>query len=121
VLKRLNDGKIIAAGNFLSYRGYPFKNIARIIESNPNSIFEMNERSSYLKLFPNPANNEINITTDLDGASIQLYSIVGQLVLESKLNSETKLSLINLSSGSYIYKIVKDNNLIKTEKILINK
>jgi len=72
-------------------------------------------------VFPNPASNEISITTELEGASIQLYTILGQLVLESKLNSETKLSLINLSSGSYIYKIVKDNNLIKTEKILINK
>jgi hypothetical protein len=70
-------------------------------------------------VFPNPASNEISITTELEGASIQLYTILGQLVLESKLSNETKISVSDLKSGTYMYNIIINDTKVKSDKLII--
>jgi hypothetical protein len=73
------------------------------------------------KLFPNPASTEVIVRTDLEGASLLIYTVVGQLVLETTLTSETKLDVSEFKNGTYLYKIVTDKTIIKTDKLIINK
>ncbi|MDP3557088.1 MAG: T9SS type A sorting domain-containing protein [Bacteroidota bacterium] len=57
------------------------------------------------------------------GALLQLliFNIVGQLMIESEINSITKINVSDFKNGTYIYKIVKDDKIIKTDKLIISK
>ncbi|MEA5427362.1 T9SS type A sorting domain-containing protein [Arcicella lustrica] len=71
------------------------------------------------KVFPNPATDELNVETDLDGeATFQLYNMIGQQVLESTFVKKTKIPLINLSKGSYFY-LIQYQEYRKTGKVLL--
>ena len=72
-------------------------------------------------VFPNPASSIVTITTELENATIMVYNIVGQLVLQSKLNAETKLDVTNLKSGTYIYSIISNDLKVKSDKLIITR
>ncbi|MBI2722786.1 MAG: T9SS type A sorting domain-containing protein [Bacteroidetes bacterium] len=91
----------------------------RIMSS--NTAINSSESALSTKVFPNPASTEITITTELEGARIVIYTIVGQMIIETALTRETKLNVSDLKSGTYIFKIVKDDRIIKTDKLIINK
>ncbi|MBA2612472.1 MAG: T9SS type A sorting domain-containing protein [Bacteroidetes bacterium] len=72
-------------------------------------------------VYPNPASTEITVTTNVDGAKLLIFNIMGQLLIENELNTLTKINVSELKNGTYIYKIVKDNKIIKVDKLIINK
>ena len=84
---------------------------------------ELNSSKAALatRVFPNPATTELNITTELDDASLFIFNIVGQLIIETALSSETKLNVADLKNGTYLYKVIKDGVIIKTDKLIISK
>ncbi len=70
------------------------------------------------KIYPNPANNEVEITSpdNMMGSTIKFYNNLGQLVLEKNINTQTqKISLQSLNSGIYYY------NIASAEKTLYGK
>lgn len=76
-----------------------------------------------LKLFPNPTNNSLNIkvTHAINKASINIYTLMGQLVKTVKIDNATSSELVvdvnNLSSGTYLLKIITDNTT-RTSKFI---
>ena len=72
------------------------------------------------KVYPNPAQNQLTITTDVEGATIEIVNIIGQVVLQMPLTSTTILNVTDLKAGTYLYKITKDKTLIKADKLIIN-
>jgi hypothetical protein len=88
-----------------------------------NSNTELNNSKEALStlVYPNPAGNEIMVSTDVDGAKLFIFNLVGQIILENDLNALTKIDVSHLKTGTYIYKIVKDNKIIKADKLIISK
>ena len=83
--------------------------------------FVSNESKDF-NVYPNPANDFITIQFpySVENALISVYNSLGQNVLENKLsNNNSKISLEELESGVYIYKIGA-NNFSKTGKISKN-
>jgi len=71
------------------------------------------------KVFPNPATDELNVETDLDGeATFQLYNILGQQVLEKTFVKQIKISLDGFSKGAYYY-LIQYQDYRKTGKVLM--
>jgi hypothetical protein len=70
---------------------------------NNNCVPAINDGS--LKIFPNPSNHLININVPnaIQPYSVDLYSIIGQRVLET-YNQKT-IDVSNLSNGIYIIKV----------------
>ena len=93
------------------------------INNIPSAKSELNITAEALstKVFPNPAITEITIITEVQGAKIFIYNLVGQLLIESPLTAETKLDISEFKNGTYLYKIMKDKALIKSERLIINK
>lgn len=63
-------------------------------------------------LYPNPANDYINISNNGKAGEFCLYDGIGRRVLKQTLNNSntiTKISLPKLSNGLYNYKILMDN------------
>jgi hypothetical protein len=88
-----------------------------------NSNTELNQSAEALStlIYPNPAGNEITVSTDVDGSKLFIFSLLGQLLLESDLSTLTKINVSDFKNGTYIYKIVKDAKIIKTDKLIISK
>ena len=72
-------------------------------------------------VYPNPANNEINLSfeNNLEQANLKIISILGQIVLEKQNVSGNNLSLdvSGLSMGTYSVQ-VKDKNFTSTSKFI---
>lgn len=57
-------------------------------------------------VFPNPTKGLLNIKgANLKGKNVQIYSVVGQVVVDLTLEGETTLNLNNLQEGVYFMKI----------------
>jgi hypothetical protein len=90
------------------------------IELNPDisncSLLNTPDNSlSEIKIYPNPTNNILNIKTNEIIDKIEVFTILGHLVIK-KLNSKS-INLVNLSKGLYILKIHSKGTFIN-EKII---
>ena len=66
--------------------------------------------ANQLKIFPNPAKEEIFIKADLQIEKVEIYSLTGALlILESNFNE--KLFVSDLSEGVYLLKVHTDKGL----------
>ena len=72
-----------------------------------------NDLDANIRLFPNPASNEITVTSDIEFETIEIYNPLSQLVYSTKVNptSTLQLNVSDLSNGIYFVKI--DNSVIK--------
>ncbi len=62
-------------------------------------------------VFPNPANNILNIKAEGNNKlSYRVYSVTGSLIAASSFEKETTISLDRLSPGSYYYEILDAQN-----------
>ncbi len=99
------DGKIVVCGstrlnNNTTY-GYPcvarFKVVPRTA---PNGIFTSNYFAGTLKLYPNPAGNNVHIEGALAGDKLTLWNAMGQAVLVQEISTPI-LELSALPAGLY--------------------
>lgn len=90
------------------------------------SIQGMVTNTSFL-LFPNPNNGVMELSYDLGNdseAMMKLFDVTGKLVSIYKLQNNKGTMPINehaLHNGVYFYRILVDNKVIKTNKIVIIK
>lgn len=112
--------------SFACYRepnGYSFLMIDSS-ECNTVGLFEAREQQRNITIYPNPANNEITITT-LDKsnpfAQISLNDITGKLILnDTTVGTDTQLQLPTLTAGVYIVTIQFENKTTATRKLIID-
>jgi len=78
-----------------------------------------------IQLFPNPANNFINLRIKPkkhQSVTFHLYDINGRKVFEEKFDGIEKINTIDLNStkkGMYSYAVIENLKIIKTGKLLI--
>lgn len=64
-----------------------------------------------IKVFPNPAVNELHVSTELNEPMVvELYNTRGQVVLSQKIQKQAEVNVSGLASGSYIYVISSQEN-----------
>lgn len=69
-----------------------------------------NFTAGHFSIYPNPAQRQLNVLFPdaVDKAEIVFYNSLGQQVLQKEIQNNTEISLDNLNSGVYIYKITSD-------------
>ncbi|MBS1651126.1 MAG: T9SS type A sorting domain-containing protein [Bacteroidetes bacterium] len=73
------------------------------------------------KVYPNPANNEVVIASELEDCTFYLYDLLGRSVIIEKITDEIKVDVSALNPGTYLYKIINTNGeIIKADKLIIN-
>lgn len=80
--------------------------------SNDSFIIENN-----FTVYPNPATTKLNIVSNDELEKIEVYSLLGELVLS---NQTKNIDVSHLQSGLYIVKVVFKTNAFKVEKFLKN-
>ncbi len=77
-----------------------------------------------LKIYPNPTSSEINIDGYVNGMStIEVYNIYGKLIksINVSINGRYTMNLTDLRSGNYIMKIINNNEVIATKRLILSK
>lgn len=94
----------------------------------PESIIEINQSDSYVKVFPNPASGQITIQISVPSHSekseLKIFNSAFQLIKTIEISeSTTQLNLDNslLNSGTYFYSLVSTNKVLQTSKFIISK
>ena len=83
-------------------------------QTNPNALNDL--KDSDLFLYPNPANNSLNIKNNISGQtvkSIAFVTMTGKVVLQKLVDgtdSETRINISDLPAGVYIAKIICEGN-----------
>ena len=75
-------------------------------DTTSNSVLSVELLERAVRLYPNPANEVLNVACDYDIESIAVFDAVNRLVEERKVKSKTlQLSFANYSSGTYFITI----------------
>ena len=89
-----------------------------MIPSNTQSLSEV-ELEKMCYLMPNPANNYFKVMSHYTINSIQVFDMVGKLILETNVNNfEKELDISNFSSGTYLVKINTAKGSVKKKLIV---
>ena len=72
---------------------------------------------STFSIYPNPTNSKVNIKSENKFDEVEIYNILGQKVLSSKILENQEIDMSSLTSGTYFLKL-KSESLIKNAKII---
>lgn len=89
--------------------------------NNKTSNNKITNNKNQILIFPNPAQNVINIDLSKklnDNAHIEIYSLDEKLLLNNKItNTKQNISIINLKPGFYILKVYNSDQIV-TKKFI---
>lgn len=116
-----NDGKLIVIGSFEKYRGIEVGKIARLMGESAEPLSNQDFAiENFLTVFPNPANDALNISKkqDIEIQSFEIYNALGQLIMTIADARNTKtLDISNVKPGHYFLKIRSEKGITNTRFI----
>lgn len=81
------------------------------------------ELSDKVKIYPNPAQDKVNINIPNIGIgdySVSIYDVLGNVVKHSKIQeSNSIINIENIETGIYMLKILNNGAVVKFEKLII--
>lgn len=80
------------------------------------SVSDFSQNNLKVALYPNPVRDILNVETDLDIKSVEIYNIQGQKVMQS---NQKQVHVSDLASGMYLVRIEDVDNNVSTKKIVI--
>jgi hypothetical protein len=101
------NNHLYAEGYFNAMNGTFANGIAEYTCATSAGIDEV-AAAGNVNVYPNPTNGVINVSVEsmADGATIQIYNLLGQRVLQSKLSSnKTEFNLTGQATGTYLYRL----------------
>ena len=93
----------------------------------PENITEINQSTSYVKVFPNPTSDQINFQItppgNIEKYELTIFNSVFQTIKIIKISGETKINIDcnPLSSGIYFYSLQNKNKIFQKGKFIITK
>ncbi|MCB9335054.1 MAG: T9SS type A sorting domain-containing protein [Flavobacteriales bacterium] len=94
-----------------------------LFDAYPEPVISVNEITSdpsLIKVYPNPAKDELYFTTNQKINTLQIYDVMGNLIVETILTNKAYIDTKHLSNGMYFIKFLGEETNI-TKKILIAK
>ncbi len=76
---------------------------------------------NHTNFYPNPANDFVNIISpEISLLNVSITDITGKVITTQELSENIKINVHNLKNGIYFLSVMKDNQIIKTEKLIIS-
>jgi hypothetical protein len=69
-------------------------------------------------VYPNPSQNTINIPATIDVKLVTLFNITGKQLMQGNQNS---MNVSGIPNGAYIIRIIDNNEVMSTQKIMIQR
>ena len=103
---------------------YYIDDVSVTLADSTNAVNELGLKNR-VKLYPNPAENELNCTIQSDlsfEGSLEIYDLLSKQIAKFKvINGENKFSLESIASGIYYYKIIQNQIIISQNKLIVTK
>ena len=117
LLNALSSGYFDGAIDDLKVYNYALSDadVTSLYTNNTLSSSNFNQNNLQVAVYPNPANNILNVEVATDLKSIEIYNIQGQKVLSS---TQKQLNITDLQAGIYMIKIEDTENAIATKKFV---
>lgn len=113
----LNDLMIIRVDTVVKQQQYT---ISSTIDIAAIGLSEISSHVSIGRVFPNPANNEINVEVSSSPSQIQIIDLLGTVLIKKQLDNRfSKIDLGTISSGVYILSIENDRGEVSIGKLII--
>ena len=113
----INDAMVTAADIMADNGVVHVINKVLIPDQTTTSVTNLNE--SEIKLYPNPANDYINIDLPSVSGNISIVNITGKTILKKDIRSSVeRIDLSDLNSGIYLVRI-QDGPAVLTKKLII--
>ena len=78
------------------------------LSETPVEITELENLES-IAIFPNPSNGNIQLTNQIGEAKVLVYSVLGQLIFETKVaEKQQEIDLTHLANGSYYLNVINE-------------
>lgn len=74
-----------------------------------------------INVYPNPSVGKLSIENSPENGIFELYDIVGRKVYTSHITNATQIDLTSFNNGTYLYKIIQNDKVIKEDKLILNK
>lgn len=74
--------------------------------------------SSNFTYFPNPMENELNITSNKNIESISVYNLLGQVVMNNVNFAAGKVDVSSLSTGTFLFRVTFEDGVVENFKVL---
>ena len=80
-----------------------------------NEEFEVN----VIKLYPNPVIDFVTISSTQTMTKVEVVNMLGQLIFVKSINEiETNIDMSSYASGSYLIRVIADDNKVQTFKVI---
>jgi len=89
---------------FFDYAMYNMGTIS--VQKSENTAINLVEISNSAKVFPNPVNDKLHITSQVEFESYSIKTITGQTVFQGELNSSQTIDTQNLKRGNYLITLI---------------
>jgi len=121
-----SEGELICVkeGNSVLYLNNKFNSCDTIFPQGPiNAIQEKTVTAPYIfNVYPNPIETTSMIRVESNtnqSFTIEIYSSLGTLVKKDRFVDNYPIGLIHLKRGLYVYRLKIDNEIIKTNKLIV--
>ena len=119
------DGGLMMVGTkYKNGTAGPFKKDIFIIKFNEDELITSNNNNLDIPIknaiiMPNPGTNHLELHTGIYPSELQLFNMNGQLVISENINKESsRINTQALKSGTYIWYLLKDKELVESGKWL---
>lgn len=120
------DPAVSGAGNFLIT--YTYTTTAGCSDTATQTIHvdvcaginAANENVSF-SIYPNPATNEINISSNEKNYSVTMFDELGRVVLSASSIQHRAFNIQNFASGLYFVEIKTNDNIVYRQKVVVVK
>jgi uncharacterized repeat protein (TIGR03803 family) len=117
-----SNGSFISDGNFLyAVQGGGVNHFGQIFKYGLNTGVGENNFSPIISIYPNPTTGMFTVfSSSLQQSQIEIYNILGKIIYKSTItDSKSEIDLTKESKGIYFVKLMQDNEMVKTEKLVI--
>ncbi len=90
----------------------------RVFQEDPLSVEDNFNVDNTIRVYPNPANSEIHITTKVYISSLALYDVYGKLILKKEKDTDS-IDVSSFNPGVYFLEIYSNNKKV-VKKVIVN-
>lgn len=93
-----------------------------VVITNTLSVKEIKQPTMAIQVFPNPANDFIQVSLQnatTNDHSVKLIDVLGNVVLEEKMGLNKKLDVSDLKNGVYMLTIYSSGNVLQTRRMVV--
>jgi hypothetical protein len=92
------------------------------VSVSPTGLTEVETPNASVNLVPNPTNAWVSISSKYGFEKIELLSFTGQVLFSEKISAkEYQLLLQNFAEGIYFVKLMYENGMDVTKKVIVNR